>query len=105
LNEVSASKITGEEDRYSHTDLFDFEANVDGSHAAFDAVRPALAAADAATADTISSASPTSHRAHGLRPRQADSSATRRSPTPTRPLSQKVGALAEPLASCRAVLQ
>jgi deferrochelatase/peroxidase EfeB len=28
---VSASKITGEEDRYSHTDLYDFEANVSGS--------------------------------------------------------------------------
>src|SRR5262249_22191359 len=28
LNEVSASKITGEEDRYSHTDLSDFAANV-----------------------------------------------------------------------------
>ena len=30
LNEVAGSKITGEEDRYSHTDLSDFEANVAG---------------------------------------------------------------------------
>ena len=30
LGEVSASKITGEEERYSHTDLVDFEANVEG---------------------------------------------------------------------------
>jgi iron uptake system component EfeO len=43
LNEVSASKITGEEERYSHTDLVDFEANVQGSKAAFDAVQPILA--------------------------------------------------------------
>ena len=42
LDEVSASKITGEEERYSHTDLVDFEANVDGSRAAFDAVSPLL---------------------------------------------------------------
>jgi iron uptake system component EfeO len=42
LNEVSASKITGEEERYSHTDLVDFEANVQGSKAAFDAVKPIL---------------------------------------------------------------
>jgi iron uptake system component EfeO len=42
LGEVSASKITGEEERYSHTDLWDFEANVEGSKAAFDAVRPLL---------------------------------------------------------------
>jgi iron uptake system component EfeO len=29
LNEVSAGKITGEEDRYSHTDLYDIHANVE----------------------------------------------------------------------------
>ena len=42
LNEVSASKITGEEERYSHTDLVDFEANVQGAQAAFEAVKPIL---------------------------------------------------------------
>ncbi|WHY78719.1 imelysin family protein [Neobacillus sp. WH10] len=31
LNEVSTSKVTGEEDRYSHTDLYDFAANVEGA--------------------------------------------------------------------------
>ena len=43
LDEVSASKITGEEDRYSHTDLSDFEANVAGLR---DRVRPARAGAE-----------------------------------------------------------
>ncbi|HEX5201140.1 MAG TPA: iron uptake system protein EfeO [Actinoplanes sp.] len=42
LDEVATSKITGEEDRYSHTDLWDFAANVDGSQAAVAALRPAL---------------------------------------------------------------
>jgi iron uptake system component EfeO len=42
LGEVSASKITGEEERYSHTDLYDFEANVEGAEAAFEAVKPLL---------------------------------------------------------------
>ena len=42
LGEVSASKITGEEERYSHIDLVDFEANVEGSEAAFEAVKPLL---------------------------------------------------------------
>ena len=42
LGEVSSSKITGEEERYSHIDLYDFQANVDGSKAAFDAVEPLL---------------------------------------------------------------
>jgi iron uptake system component EfeO len=42
LNEVSKSKITGEEDRYSHTDLSDFAANVAGAREAFELLRPAL---------------------------------------------------------------
>ncbi len=44
LDEVSASKITGEEDRYSHTDLADFQANLTGSRAAFERLEPALRA-------------------------------------------------------------
>jgi iron uptake system component EfeO len=46
LGEVSASKITGEEERYSHTDLVDFEANVEGAEAAFEAVKPLLDKSD-----------------------------------------------------------
>ncbi|GAA4863734.1 peptidase M75 family protein [Actinomycetospora straminea] len=42
LDEVATGKITGEEDRYSHTDLWDFRANVDGSQAAVAALRPVL---------------------------------------------------------------
>jgi len=42
LDEIATSKITGEEERYSHTDLWDFAANVDGSQAAVAALRPAL---------------------------------------------------------------
>ena len=47
LNEVSASKITGEEDRYSHTDLSDFAGNVEGAQFAFTSVKPLLAGDDA----------------------------------------------------------
>jgi iron uptake system component EfeO len=42
MNEVSTSKITGEEDRYSHTDLSDFEGNLSGSRKAFELLIPAL---------------------------------------------------------------
>lgn len=42
MNEVANSKITGEEDRYSHTDLSDFQANLDGSREAFKLLVPAL---------------------------------------------------------------
>lgn len=44
LDEVSGSKITGEEDRYSHTDLADFQANLTGSLEAFETLEPALRA-------------------------------------------------------------
>jgi iron uptake system component EfeO len=42
LTEVSTSKITGEEERYSHIDLVDFKANVEGSQVAFEDVAPLM---------------------------------------------------------------
>ncbi|MEU4841359.1 iron uptake system protein EfeO [Nocardia testacea] len=42
LDEIARTKITGEEDIFSHTDLWDFQANVDGSQAAVASVRPIL---------------------------------------------------------------
>jgi len=39
LDEVSSGKITGEEDWWSHTDLEDFAANVDGAYVAFGVVK------------------------------------------------------------------
>jgi iron uptake system component EfeO len=53
LGEVSASKITGEEERYSHIDLVDFEANVEGAEAAFEAVEPLLSEKDPKLAKEI----------------------------------------------------
>ncbi|AQZ66345.1 Ferrous iron transport periplasmic protein EfeO, contains peptidase-M75 domain and (frequently) cupredoxin-like domain [[Actinomadura] parvosata subsp. kistnae] len=42
LDEVATGKITGEEDIWSHTDLWDFDANLEGSQAAVQALRPVL---------------------------------------------------------------
>lgn len=42
IEEVAASKISGEEDRYSHTDLWDFQANVEGSQKIVELLRPQL---------------------------------------------------------------
>ncbi len=53
LDEVATGKITGEEDRYSHTDLWDFKANVEGSQAAISALRPVVQDKDAALASTL----------------------------------------------------
>jgi iron uptake system component EfeO len=48
LDEVATGKITGEEDIFSHTDLWDFKANIEGSQAALAALRPVLVEQDPA---------------------------------------------------------
>jgi len=53
IEEVSTGKITGEEDRYSGTDLWDFAANVEGSRKAFELLTPALEAEDPELVTTI----------------------------------------------------
>jgi len=50
---MATGKITGEEERYSHTDLWDFDANFEGSEAAIEALRPFLKARDPALLATI----------------------------------------------------
>ncbi|MFJ8307881.1 MULTISPECIES: iron uptake system protein EfeO [unclassified Streptomyces] len=40
LDEVATGKITGEEDRYSHTDLSDFKGNVEGAQKAYELLKP-----------------------------------------------------------------
>lgn len=53
LDEVATGKITGEEDAFSHTDLWDFRANVDGSQAAVAALRPVVQERDPGLASTL----------------------------------------------------
>ena len=43
MEEVAATKISGEEDRYSRTDLWDFQANSDGSKKIWTLFSPLLA--------------------------------------------------------------
>jgi iron uptake system component EfeO len=47
LDEIATGKITGEEERYSHTDLWDFAGNLEGSKKAVDTLRPYLQKNDA----------------------------------------------------------
>jgi iron uptake system component EfeO len=46
LDEVATGKVTGEEEAFSHTDLWDFRANVDGAEQVITALRPVLVAKD-----------------------------------------------------------
>ncbi|MEU5216311.1 iron uptake system protein EfeO [Streptomyces sp. NPDC020807] len=46
LDEVASGKVTGEEERYSHTDLVDFKANVEGAQKSFELLKPVAAKND-----------------------------------------------------------
>jgi iron uptake system component EfeO len=98
LSEVSASKITGEEERYSHIDLVDFEANVEGSDVAFTDVEPLLSDDDLMLAKEIEESFEEVYKA--LDPYRRGNgfvSYTELTPADTRALAQKIDTLAEQL--------
>jgi iron uptake system component EfeO len=53
LNEVSTSKITGEEEIFSHTDLYDFKANIEGAEKIFEIFKSKLQEKDAELVKTL----------------------------------------------------
>ena len=53
LDEVATGKVTGEEEFWSHTDLWDFQANVDGARVAFEDLEPVLDEKNPELADTL----------------------------------------------------
>ncbi|HEU4964883.1 MAG TPA: iron uptake system protein EfeO [Bacilli bacterium] len=106
LNEVSSSKVTGEEERYSHTDLYDFAANVEGAKKIFDVIRPTLEEKDADLAKEIDSRFADLNAA--LDPyRKGDGYLiyTELTQEQTKGLSQAIDALAEPLSRMGTVLE
>jgi iron uptake system component EfeO len=105
LGEVSASKITGEEERYSHVDLVDFEANVEGAEAAFEAVKPLVAEADPELVKQIETHFEDVYAS--LEPyRRGDGfvSYAELSEADTRKLAQEIDALAEDLSQVPALI-
>ena len=105
LTEVSSSKITGEEERYSHTDLWDFEANVQGSQAAYDSVKPLLVQQDPQLAKEIDQRFAEVEEA--LRPyRRGDGFVlyNELSEQDKRRLAQSIDALAEPISQVAAIV-
>jgi iron uptake system component EfeO len=106
LNEVANSKITGEEDRYSHTDLSDFEGNLTGARVAFELLRPALIArGDGALAADISARFAAVQS--GLNGYRRDTPLgyayySELTPSDRRRFAQQVDALAEPLSTVAA---
>lgn len=105
LNEVSSTKVTGEEERYSHTDLYDFAANVEGALKIFELLQPALEKKDAALAKTIEARFDAVFLA--LAPyKKGDGYAlyTELTQEEIKKLSQVIDALAEPLSNMGTIL-
>ena len=106
LNEVSAGKITGEEDRYSHTDLYDINANVEGSEVAFEELKPEVAGEDIALAnDVVEGFDEVYEELEQYRRGDGWVSYEKLDEADRRALSQKVDALAEPLSRVGQVLE
>ncbi|MFE7704693.1 iron uptake system protein EfeO [Streptomyces sp. NPDC057486] len=53
LDEVATGKVTGEEERYSHTDLVDFKGNVEGAQKSFELLKPIASKNDPALTATL----------------------------------------------------
>jgi len=106
LDEVAKSKVTGEEEAWSHTDLYDFQANVDGARAGFETLEPVLGQKDPALEERIDERFEDlqkvldRHRqgAHGF------VSYTTLSRAEVRQLSDAVNALSEPLSKLTAAV-
>lgn len=105
LNEVSTSKITGEEEIFSKTDLYDFKANVEGAEKIFELLKPKLTAKDPALVATLEqrfSAVDTLLDSH----KDGDGyvSYDKLSADDTKALGEAVNKLAEPLAQMGVIL-
>lgn len=105
LNEVSSSKVVGEEERYSHTDLYDFAANVEGAEKIFELLKPELEKKDASLASDIERKF-ADLKADLAQYKEGDGYKiyTELKPDQTKKLSQLIDALAEPLSQMGTVL-
>ena len=101
LDEVSKSKITGEEEAFSHTDLVDVQANVAGARQVVELLRPVLGTKDAALLTELDTRFTALQKVlDGHRTGPADDGFvpyTQVTPDQRRALSASVDAVAEPI--------
>jgi iron uptake system component EfeO len=108
LDEVATGKVTGEEEAFSHLDLVDLQANVDGAAKVFELFEPIVRQKDPALGGSIGTGFDTVNDA--LRPHRTGAGPTAfvRYSTVTDPqrkqLAQAVDGLAEPLSRLAAVV-
>lgn len=108
MEEVARTKITGEEETYSHTDLWDFQANVEGAEVAYGTVRD-IASSKGADAKRVVRTLDSEFRAITAMPAEYRSGQgfvpyTELSTTQVKELSDAVNALSEPLSRLTSIV-
>ena len=102
LDEMASKKVTGEEDHFSHTDLSDFAANLDGCKAAVAALRPALDRREPALVDKCAVAVDALLAGHRTASGYVDYTAL--TPAEVQALSDALNGLAEPVSRIAAAV-
>ena len=107
LNEVSTSKITGEEEIFSHTDLYDFKANIEGAEKIFAILKPKIQAKNPALVTELEQKFGAVNQllAKHQVGQQDYKSYKELTPADTKALAEAVNKLGEPLAQMGIVLQ
>ena len=105
LDEVATGKVTGEEETWSHTDLWDFQGNVDGAKVAFENLRPLLTKKDPALETSVATKFTALQKVLDKH-RKGDGFKlyTELSKTEIKELSDAVNALSEPLSKVTAAV-
>lgn len=107
LNEVSTTKITGEEEIFSKTDLYDFKANIEGAQKIFEILTPKIQEKDPQLVKTLDEGF---KNVNALLDKYKVGDKdykpyTDLTPENTKELSEAVNKLGEPLANMGVILQ
>ncbi|MDA5552086.1 iron uptake system protein EfeO [Streptococcus thermophilus] len=109
LNEVATQKITGEEEVFSHTDLYDFRANIEGSEKIFELFKPLIQKKDAKLVKLVKTLETEFKNVNGLLDKNMIDeknykSYTDLSEADTKELAEAVTKLGEPLSQIGVIL-
>lgn len=105
LDEVATGKVTGEEEAWSHTDLWDFQANVDGARLAYQALRPIVLIKDKSLSTTLDEQfAAIQTELDKYKTADGFQFYTQLTPEQVKQLSDSVNALGEPLSKLTAVV-
>jgi iron uptake system component EfeO len=106
LDEVATTKITGEEERYSHTDLADMKANLQGSQSALEVLRPVISERQADLATALDQSFTSINQALDQYQKGTDyAPLTDLAPDQVKDLTVKLDALSEQVAKVPAVVE